>query len=137
MTNVFIAVSNTKQKHYAMSGENIKIRTKALAVNVGHLVLMLPYNAVNKQYISQIVRSSASVTANYRAAARAKSDADFINKLKICEEEADETQLWLELLKEFNPSFESKIMPLHKECDELLSIIVASIKTVRQRIANK
>jgi len=120
-----------------MGGENIKIRTKALAVSVGNLALMLPFNAVNKQYISQIVRSSASVAANYRAASRAKFDADFLNKLKICEEEADETQLWLELLLEFNSSFENKITPLHKECNELLSIIVASIKTVRQRIANK
>jgi four helix bundle protein len=120
-----------------MGGENIKLRTKVLAVNVGQLVLLLPYNAVNKQYISQIVRSSASVAANYRAAARAKSDADFINKLKICEEEADETQLWLELLQEFNASFESKIKPLHTECNELVAIIVASIKTVRQRIAVK
>lgn len=120
-----------------MSGENIKQRTKSLAINIGHLVLMLPYNAVNKQYISQIVRSSASVSANYRAAARAKSDADFINKLKICEEEADETELWLELLSEFNPDFESKIKPLHKECDELIAIIVASIKTVRNRITQK
>ena len=75
-----------------MGGENIKLRTKALTINVGHLVLMLPYNAVNKQYIAQILSSSASVKANYRAASRAKSDPDFIDKLKICEEEADETQ---------------------------------------------
>lgn len=117
-----------------MGGENIKIRTKALTINIGQLVLMLPYNAVNKQYIAQIVRSSASVAANYRAASRAKSDADFINKLKICEEEVDETEFWLELLLEFNSTFENKILPLHKECDELLSIFVASIKTVRKRV---
>ena len=117
-----------------MGGENIKIRTKTLSINVGQLALMLPHNAVNKVYISQIVRSSASVAANYRAVARAKSDADFINKLKICEEEIDETQLWLELLAEFNRSFETNILPLHKECDELLSIFVASIKTVRKRV---
>jgi len=120
-----------------MSGENIKQRTKALSISIGHLVLSLPFNLVNKQYISQIVRSSASVAANYRAASRAKSDPDFINKLKICEEEADETQLWLELILEFNPTFENKIKPLHKECDELIAIIVASIKTVRQRVSNK
>lgn len=120
-----------------MSGENIKLRSKALAINTGHLVLMLPYNAINKQYISQIVRSPAPVAANYRATARAKHGADFINTLKICEEETDETQLWLELLQEFNPSFENKIASLHKECDELLSIIVAFIKTVRQKISNK
>ncbi len=117
-----------------MPGENIKIRAKNLSINIGHLVLLLPYNAVNKQYIAQIVKSSGSVAANYRAASRAKSDADFINKLKICEEEADETQLWLELLAEFNKGFEEKIVVLNKECDELLAIFVASIKTVRNRI---
>jgi four helix bundle protein len=117
-----------------MAGENIKARTKALTINIGHLVLMLPYNAVNKQYIAQIVRSSASVAANYRAAARAKSNPDFINKLKICEEEADETLFWLELLAEFNNSFRGKIIPLYKECNELVSIFVASIKTVRKKI---
>ncbi len=117
-----------------MPVENIKLRTKNLSISIGHLVLLLPYSPVNKQYIAQIVRSSGSVAANYRAASRAKSDADFINKLKICEEEADETQLWLELLKEFNAGFEEKIIALHKECDELLAIFVASIKTVRKRI---
>ena len=71
--------------------ENIKKRTKLNAIGVGKLVLMLPYSSVNKPYISQIVRSSASVAANYRAASRAKSDKDFLNKLKICEEECDET----------------------------------------------
>jgi four helix bundle protein len=117
-----------------MSGENIKLRTKNLTISIGQLVLLLPYSPVNKQYIAQIVRSSGSVAANYRAASRAKSDADFINKLKIYEEEADETQLWLELLSEFNKSFEEKIKVMHKECDELLAIFVASIKTVRKRI---
>ena len=117
-----------------MGGENIKLRTKTLAIDIGHLVLMLPYNAVNKQYIAQIVRSSGSVAANYRAASRAKSNPDFINKLKICEEEADETQLWLELLVEFNKDFGDKIVPLYKECDELLSIFVSSIRTIKRKI---
>ena len=117
-----------------MKGENIKLRTKVLSINVGHLVLMLPYTAVNKQYVSQIVRSAASVAANYRAAARAKSDRDFLNKLKICEEEADETRFWLELLAEFNKDFREKIIPLYKECNELISIFVASIKTVRSKL---
>ena len=66
---------------------------------------MLPYSSVNKQYISQIIRSSGSVAANYSAASRGKSDKDFLNKLKICEEECDETQFWLELLVEFNPDY--------------------------------
>lgn len=118
-----------------MGGEDIKSRAKNFAIKIGYLVKELPYDVVNKPYINQIIRSAASVSANYRAAARAKSDADFINKLKICEEEADETQHWLELLLEFNKAFESKIMLLHKECNELVAIFVTSIKTVKLRVA--
>jgi four helix bundle protein len=117
-----------------LAGEDIKARTKALAVKIGQPTLMLPYNAVNKQYISQVIRSAASVSANYRAAARAKSTADFVYKLKICEEAADETQHWLELLTVFNKEFEPKIIPLIKECDELVAIFVASIKTMRRKM---
>jgi four helix bundle protein len=117
-----------------MPGENLKDRTKALAIAVGYLVKDLPYNSINRQYINQIIRSASSVSANYRAAARAKSPADFINKLKICEEEADETQHWLELLQEFNNSFEPSIAPLHRECNEIVAIFVASIRTVRLKL---
>ena len=117
-----------------MIGENIKLRTKANAIKIGHLALMLPYSAVNKQYIAQIIRSSASVAANYRAASRGKSDKDFLNKLKICEEECDETQFWLEILAEFNPNLREQIIPLYKECDELIAIFVSSIKTLRKKL---
>lgn len=117
-----------------MTGENIKTRIKSNAIKIGHLVLLLPYSPVNKQYISQIVRSSASVAANYRAASRGKSDKDFLNKLKICEEECDETQFWLEILAEFNPNFREQIIPLYKECDELIAIFVSSIKTLRKKL---
>ena len=117
-----------------MNGENIKLRTKGNAIKIGQLALLLPYSSVNKQYISQIIRSSASVAANYRAASRGKSDKDFLNKLKICEEECDETQFWLELLAEFNPSYREQIIPLYKECNELIAIFVSSIKTVRKKL---
>jgi four helix bundle protein len=117
-----------------MGGENIKLRTKNLAIEIGQLVLMLPFNVINKEYSSQIIRCSGSVASNYRAASRAKSDKDFINKLKICEEEADETQFWLEMIAAFNKDFRDKIVPLYKETNELLSIFVASIKTVRKKL---
>jgi four helix bundle protein len=117
-----------------MGGENIKLRTKNWAIEIGQLVLMLPFNVINKEYSSQIIRCSGSVTSNYRAASRAKSDRDFINKLKICEEEADETQFWLEMIAAFNKDFRDKIVPLYKETNELLSIFVASIKTVRKKL---
>jgi four helix bundle protein len=104
-------------------------RLKILAVNTGKLCLSMPYNIVNKTYIGQIVRCSSSASANYRAACRGKSKADFINKLRIAEEELDETMHFYELLAEFNEDFKLELRALYKEANELLSIIIASINT--------
>src|SRR6187549_2581220 len=81
----------------------------------------------------QVMRSASSVGANYRAACRAKSTADFINKLKIVEEEADESVYFLELIDELENSKRDSITKLKKEGNELLAITVASINTARQR----
>ena len=120
-----------------MNSETLKQRTKAYSVSIGNLVISLPYNILNKNYSNQIVRSSSSVGANYRAACRAKSTADFLNKLKIVEEELDETMYFLELLEEFNPDFKQVIQQNWKEGNELLSIIVASIITIRRNDSNR
>lgn len=117
--------------------QDLKQRTFLYAVEVGKLILDLPYNAVNKEYFSQLVRCSSSVGANYRAARRAKSDADFIYKLKIVEEESDESVYFLELLREFNPAFEKRISELINEGTEILKIIVSSINTTKTRINSK
>ena len=117
--------------------QDLKKRTFLFAVAIGKLVRELPYNEVNRQYFSQIIRSSASVGANYRAARRAKSDADFLNKLKIVEEEADETVYFLELLLEFNQDQQQIIITLINEGTEILKIIVASIITVREKISQQ
>ncbi|MFM6976536.1 MAG: four helix bundle protein [Sphingobacteriaceae bacterium] len=114
-----------------MDKEILLKRTKDFSIQVGKLVLQLSNNVLNKNYSHQISRSSSSVGANYRAACRAKSTADFINKLKIVEEELDETMFFLELLKEFNPDKEKEIINCWKEGNELLSIIVASLNTIR------
>src|SRR5688572_27731521 len=106
-----------------------KKRTKDLAINTARLCMQLPYNPINRNYINQIVRCSSSVGANYRAACRAKSKADFINKLRIVEEEMDETMYFLELLAEFNPEHKIELRALYKETDELLAMIVTSINT--------
>ncbi len=82
-----------------MNSETLKQRTKAYSISIAKLISNLPYNVINKNYSNQLVRCSSSVGANYRAACRAKSTADFINKLKIVEEELDETMFFLELLK--------------------------------------
>ena len=101
------------------------------AINVAKLTQKLSDNTVNKIYKGQIIRSSSSAGANYRASRRAKSKPDFINKLKIVEEELDESLFFLELLLEFNPLFEVEINELYKEGETLLKIIVSSIVSSR------
>lgn len=118
-----------------MPDRDLKKRTFNYAVAVGKLILKLPYTAVNRHFFVQLVRCSSSVGANYRAAQRAKSDNDFINKLKIVEEEADETVYFLQLLEEFNPDHKEIIAPLINEGIEIVRIIVASINTTRQRVS--
>jgi four helix bundle protein len=115
-----------------MDASEMKDRTKAFAINVARLTQKLPENAINRVYINQIVKSSSSVGANYRAARRAKSNADFINKLKIVEEEQDESLFFLELLVAFNEKFRDEIAVLYKEGETLLKIIVASIIASRK-----
>jgi four helix bundle protein len=112
----------------------LKKRLKLLAINKGKLCLRLPYNPVNKVYIDQIIRSSSSSVANYRAACRGKSKADFVNKLKIVEEELDETMFFYEMLAEFNSESKKELRVLYIEANELLSIIVASINTTNSNI---
>jgi four helix bundle protein len=115
-----------------MTKEELQQRTKSYSIANARLVLSLPNNLVNRNYSDQLNRSASSTGANYRAACRAKSKADFINKLKIVEEELDETLFFLELLVELNPDFKEKITIIYKEGNELLSIIVASINTLRK-----
>jgi len=109
----------------------MKRRTKHFAIDIAKLVQSLPDTTANRIYKGQIIRSASSVGANYRASRRAKSKADFINKLKIVEEGLDESLFFLELLVEFNRSFEKQINDLYKEGETLLKIIVASIISSR------
>jgi four helix bundle protein len=76
----------------------------------------------------QIIRSGTSVAANYREASRARSKADFISKIDICTQEADETLLWLEILKKGCHLNLEKIEPLKLEADELIAIFVTMSK---------
>ena len=115
-----------------MDSEEMKRRTKLFAVNTAFLTMKLPDSLVNLAYKRQIVRSSSSVGANYRASRRAKSNADFINKLKIVEEELDESLFFLELLEVFNQSEKEEIGVLYREGETLLKIIVASIISSRK-----
>ncbi len=112
-----------------MDKNEFKRRTKQFAIGVARFCKSLTYDPVIKSYIDQVVRASASVGANYRAACRAKSKPDFINKLRIVEEEADESLYFLELLSEFYTERTGDIELLYKEGNEILSMIVSSINT--------
>ena len=120
-----------------MNSDILKVRTKAYSISIGKLISSLPFNILNKNYSNQLVRCSSSVGANYRAACRAKSTADFLYKLKIVEEELDETMFFLELLEEFNIDLKFEIQKNWKEGNELLSIIVSSIITIRKNEQNR
>ena len=117
-----------------MDKYDLKDRTKRFAINVFHLCEKLPDTPAFRIYKGQLLRSSSSVGANYRAACRAKSTADFINKLKIVEEETDESAFLLEILKEITDDrYQNLLIPLLDEANELLAIFVSSIKTARRR----
>jgi four helix bundle protein len=115
-----------------MSEPDLKRRTKGFALRILKLVDALPKTTAGRVLASQIVRSGTSVAANYRSACRAKSTADFIAKMGIVEEEADETLFWLELLEESELIPAAKLTTIKQEANELIAITVASIKTARR-----
>ncbi len=110
-------------------------RTKKFAIDCWILCSKLPKTREYNAYVNQLIRCSSSVGANYRAAQRAKSAPDFINKLKIVEEEADESHFFLELIQDITMieqiGLNSEIEFLLKEVNEITAIIVSSLKTAR------
>ena len=117
-----------------MTREEMKSRTKEFANRVVKLCSALPGNWIAQTLGKQLLRSGTSVGANYRAACRAKSNPDFINKLRIVEEECDESLFWMELLVDNNLIKESRLGDLMKEANEILAIVVASAKTARASV---
>lgn len=116
-----------------MTQEEMKARTKKFALRVIRLVESLPKTKTANVIGNQLIRSATSIGANYRAACRAKSTADFISKLSIVEEENDESIYWMELLIESETVKENLLQNLMSEADEILSIIVSSIKTLKEK----
>jgi four helix bundle protein len=114
-----------------MTTQEVKNRTFDFGMRVINVVETLPRTETARILGRQLLRAGTSVGANYRAAARARSPADFISKLGVVEEECDESAYWIEMIlarKLLNPA---KLNNLHTEANELLAIIVASIKTAR------
>ena len=117
-----------------MDAEELKRRTKRFGLDVIKLVESLPSTQTGKVTGNQLLRSGLSVGANYRAACRARSKADFISKVGITIEEADESQHWLEMLVEAGIVPQDNLKPLAKEADELVAILTASAKTARANL---
>ena len=122
-----------------MNKTELKQRTKRFAVEVIRFIELLPQKKTLDILSNQLLRSSSSVGANYRAACRGKSTADFINKIVIVEEEADECIYWLELMEEAGLVDNQLTALLKKEADELTAIFTAIGKTAKenQRIAKQ
>jgi four helix bundle protein len=115
-----------------MNHTDLKLRTKHFALDTINFSEALPKDEASRILGRQLLRSGTSVGANYRAANRAKSNADFVNKMTIVEEEADECCYWLELLTEAGKTTPAKTAHLIREANELVAISVASINTARR-----
>ena len=115
-----------------MDEMQMKRRTKEFAKEIISLCRLLPNNREGRLIGDQIFKSGTSVAANYRAACRGRSRAEFVSKLAIVEEEADETLFWLEIIKEMKAFNKPLIDTLMKKSNEIIAITVSSIKTDRR-----
>ncbi|MCK9611478.1 MAG: four helix bundle protein [Bacteroidales bacterium] len=117
-----------------MTEFDLKLRTRKFAVLVFKFAEKMPRTIGNDIIVKQLLRSSSSVAANYRSVNRAKSQADFINKLIIVQEEADETLFWLEFICDLEIiKNKNELTILANECEQLLSIITKSIITSKNK----
>ena len=116
----------------SMKTYDLKERFMAFAVNAAKATEHFPNKKLYWIVTDQLIRCSSSSASNHRAAKRAKSSRDFINKLKIVEEELDETMFWTEYTMRVNDQLSALLLPIENEADELLAITVQSIKTARQ-----
>ncbi len=114
-----------------MTSQELKDKCKKFALRIFKLTDSLPNSKAANVIANQILRSSTSVGANYRAACRARSKADFISKITIVEEEADETLFWLELIHESGMIKYERLKSLMKDADELVAIFTSSGKTAK------
>lgn len=120
-----------------MNESDLKKRTKQFGLRVIRLVESLPSTQTARTIGNQLLRSGMSVGANYRAACRGRSKADFVAKAGISLEEADECLYWMEMLQEAGIIPADKLKDLMKEADELVAIFTASIKTARAHLNQK
>lgn len=117
-----------------MTNEQLKQRTKSFAIAILDYADSLPKNDKGRVVSRQLIRSATSTAANYRAACRARSDREFISKLNIVLEEADESMFWLELIDESKLIKSAKTEKLKQESNELVAIFVSTLRTIKKRM---
>jgi len=108
-------------------------RTKAFALQIIGTYTAVPKTDIGRVIGKQMLRSGTSVGAHCREAFRSRSDAELVSKLEVAVQETDETMYWMELLIESNVMKDDRLQPLLKEADELISIMVTSVKTIKDR----
>ena len=114
-----------------MDSNHLKNRTKAFSLQILKFIESLPNGSAGRAIGNQLVRSGTSVGANYRAVCRSRSKAEFIARLGVVEEEADESAFWLELILESDLAPKEKAEQLLKEANELVAIMAASRKSAK------
>lgn len=119
------------------SDKDLRVRTKSFALRIIKLFSSLPKTNEAQVMGKQVLRSGTSVGAHYREACRARSTAEFISKIEGGLQELEETVYWLELLTESNTVKEERLKPLLQEADELIAILVASVKKAKARLLKK
>ena len=117
-----------------MTPDELRTRTKQFALRIIKLVGALPKNIEGRAIASQLVRCGTSMAANYRAACRARSRPEFVAKMGVVLEEADETQFWLELIIEASLLSAKRVQPLLDEANELVAIFVATRKSASSNL---
>jgi four helix bundle protein len=121
-----------------MTERELLQRTKQFALRISKIVGVLPQTIQGRAVAAQLIRSGTSVAANYRAACRARSKPEFIAKLGVVEEEADESAFWLELIIETGLLSAAKVTPLLTEAGEIVAMMASSKKTAaKSQIANR
>lgn len=117
-----------------MTNEELKSRTKKFSISILNLVELLPNKVSTRVVSNQISKSATSVGVNYRAVCRSRSDKEFVSKMNIVLEEADETLFWLELIGEMNWIKKEEVQKIWLEGNELTAIFVSSLKTINARL---
>jgi len=129
-----LKISDCRLQIVLMNPAELKDRTKDFALRILRLVAALPNTVEGRAIANQLVRSGTSVAANYRATCRARSKAEFVAKIGVVLEEADETLLWLEMIAEAKLLPPKRVEPLLIEANELVAIMVVSRKSAASNL---